>query len=110
VIIVFEVNAHRAVLPVNEANTEIGQWGPYVVAVMVFAAALTAKFKGWDFDKAQNHGFEWLLEGESTEKECGDESDESEDGRELLPPLPDVPRLGDSIDMDWDLRRYSQVL
>jgi hypothetical protein len=61
VIIIFELNTHRAELPENEAYTEIGQWGPYVVAALIFTATLVAKLKGWDFDNVRNRGFQWLL-------------------------------------------------
>jgi hypothetical protein len=66
VIIVFEYNAHRVNLPKNEAYTEIGQWGPFVVAGLVFTATLLAKINGWDFDTKDKEGekraFGWLLE------------------------------------------------
>ena len=60
----FEIKAWH--LPENEAYTEIGQWGPYVVATVVFAATLMARINGWDFDTrdagSENRGFGWLLE------------------------------------------------
>lgn len=67
VIIVFEYNAHQAKLPENEAYTEIGQWGPFVVAALVFTTTLLAKINGWDFDtkdKGEKRAFGWLLDGD----------------------------------------------
>jgi len=79
VIIVFEYNAHRVNLPENEAYTEVGQWGPFVVAGLVFTATLLAKKNGWDFDtkrKGEKRAFEWLLGGDRSKSHI----DESEAG------------------------------
>jgi hypothetical protein len=118
VIIVFEINAHRAQLPENEAYTEIGQWGPFVVAGLVFIATLTAKVNGWDFDTKDadrpNRGFEWLLGGDRSKEGVWDES-----LRSLLPDqepftlLPDVVispiELHPLREHHWGLRRGSQA-
>jgi hypothetical protein len=79
VIILFEYNAHRVKLPENEAYTEIGQWGPFVVAGLVFTATLLAKKNGWNFDiKDKGEGkraFGWLLDGNGSKSHI-DESEE----------------------------------
>jgi hypothetical protein len=87
VTIKFEINAHRVKFPENEQYTEIGQWGPYVVGILVFAATLMARIRGWDFDTKgtddQNRGFRWLLIGDSS-------TDESEE-RLLMQSDPEPP-------------------
>ena len=84
----FEINAHRAKFPENEQYTEIGQWGPYVVSILVFAATLMARIRGWDFDTkgtdGQNRGFQWLFIGNSS-------TDESEERSRLMQPDPEPP-------------------
>jgi hypothetical protein len=102
VIIVFEVNAHRAALPENEAYTEIGQWGPYVVAVLVFSATVVAKLKGWDFDNIQNRGFEWLLIGDRPRSRSRDSSEEGLLQPDQVPfiPLQDLAWAGEPIHLD----------
>jgi len=86
VIVKFELNAWHAALPENEAYTEIGQWGPYVVGTVVFVATLTARIKGWNFDTkdtdGETRGFGWL----SAETRSNDESEEA-----LLDQAPRIP-------------------
>jgi hypothetical protein len=115
VIIVFEYNAHRVKLPENEAYTEIGQWGPFVVAGLVFTATLLAKINGWDFDTKNKEGekraFGWLF-GRDRSKSHIDESEErlfqpSQGNVIPLSVLSDARAAREPIRLD--LRRGSQA-
>jgi hypothetical protein len=59
----------------------------YIVRILVFAATLMARIRGWDFDTkgtdGQNRGFQWLLTGDSS-------TDESEE-RLLMQSDPEPP-------------------
>ena len=102
-IVKFELNAWHAALPENEAYTEIGQWGPYVVGTFVFVATLTARFKGWDFDTkdtdGENRGFGWLL----TETQSDDENGEARLDEVPLIPEQVLPGAGEAINLGpWE--------
>jgi hypothetical protein len=92
VTIKFEINAHRVKFPENEQYTEIGQWGPYVVGILVFAATLMARMRGWDFDTkgtdGQHRGFRWLFIGDGLR---GSSTDESEESSRLMQSDPEPP-------------------
>jgi hypothetical protein len=93
VIIVFEINVHQAALPESEAYTEIGQWGPYVVAALVLTATLVAKSKDWNFDNFQNRGFEWLL-GRDKSRRMNRDSSEVRLGQSVSDPFIPLSDLG----------------
>jgi hypothetical protein len=115
VIIIFKGNAHRARLPQNKVYTEVGQWGPFVVARLVFIATLMAKINGWDFDTKDattpNHSFKWLL-GEDRRDGSGDESLQrlvSEVQGSFIPPPDIVTSPIELGEHHWGARRGSQA-
>jgi len=60
-IVVYELRSHQASIPESEAYIEIGQWGPWIMAVLVFIATVIARFTGLKYDEAKSNGFEWMF-------------------------------------------------
>jgi hypothetical protein len=60
-IVVYELRSHRVSIPESEAYIEIGQWGPWVMAILVFIATVIARLTGLKYDETKSNGFEWIF-------------------------------------------------